>query len=129
MVLDTDADNPAGQRQLAHRRHLHHDAAARCGALCPRTPPAGGDTLWLSTIAAYETLSEPFKEFLGGVTAVHDFEKSFPRDRFASPAAARKWEEAGRRIRRSSIRSSARTRLPDARRSSSTRAALLASTS
>jgi hypothetical protein len=48
----------------------------------------------VSTIAAYEALSEPYQRFLEGLTAVHDFEKSFPRDRFAAPDAARRWEEA-----------------------------------
>ncbi|MEJ0011989.1 MAG: taurine dioxygenase [Bauldia sp.] len=59
-----------------------------------KIPPAGGDTLWLSTIAAYDALSAPFKKLLDGLTAVHEFEKSFPRDRFATGEALKKWEEA-----------------------------------
>ncbi len=35
-------------------------------------PDTGGDTLFASTYAAYEALSEPMKAFLGGLRAVHD---------------------------------------------------------
>ena len=34
-------------------------------------PPYGGDTVWASMYAAYETLSEPMKQKLAGVTALH----------------------------------------------------------
>jgi taurine dioxygenase len=34
-------------------------------------PRRGGDTLWLSQHAAYESLSAPLREFLGTLTAVH----------------------------------------------------------
>ncbi|PPS59379.1 hypothetical protein CRX72_26115 [Pantoea sp. BRM17] len=40
-------------------------------------PESGGDTLWSSGIAAYETLSEPVKQLLSGLQAEHDFKKSF----------------------------------------------------
>jgi len=36
-------------------------------------PPFGGDTLWLSAYAALEGLSEPLRQFVSGLTAVHDF--------------------------------------------------------
>jgi taurine dioxygenase len=94
MVLDTDAKN------LPDNDNWHTDVTfietpPLGAALYARhVPPAGGDTLWLSTIAAYEALSEPYRRFLDGLTAVHDFEKSFPRDRFAAPEAAKRWEEA-----------------------------------
>jgi len=35
-------------------------------------PPVGGDTLWASTYAAYEALSEPLQELCAGLTALHD---------------------------------------------------------
>jgi taurine dioxygenase len=35
-------------------------------------PPFGGDTLWASMTAAYDALSQPMKEFLAGLRAVHD---------------------------------------------------------
>ena len=40
-------------------------------------PPAGGDTLWADTNAAYEGLSEPIRHLLDGLTAVHDGTRSF----------------------------------------------------
>ncbi|MDR3429277.1 taurine dioxygenase [Silvimonas sp.] len=46
-------------------------------------PPTGGDTLWASGTAAYEALSAPLQNLLDGLTATHDFGKSFPETRFA----------------------------------------------
>ncbi len=94
MVLDTDANN------LPDNDNWHTDVTfietppLGAALYARRLPTSGGDTLWLSTIAAYEALSEPFKRFLDGLTALHDFEKSFPRDRFAAPEAAARWEAA-----------------------------------
>ncbi len=36
-----------------------------------QTPSRGGDTLWANMYAAYEALSDPIKELLGRMTAVH----------------------------------------------------------
>lgn len=35
-------------------------------------PPVGGDTLWVDLEAAYSALSEPLKELVDGLVAVHD---------------------------------------------------------
>ena len=35
-------------------------------------PPAGGDTLFANMYAAYDALSDAMKDFLGGLTAIHD---------------------------------------------------------
>jgi alpha-ketoglutarate-dependent taurine dioxygenase len=40
-------------------------------------PPAGGDTLWADTQAAYDGLSAPIRELLDGLTAVHDGSRRF----------------------------------------------------
>jgi taurine dioxygenase len=40
-------------------------------------PPAGGDTLWADTQAAYEGLSQPFKDLVDGLVAVHDGSRRF----------------------------------------------------
>jgi taurine dioxygenase len=40
-------------------------------------PEAGGDTLWADTNAAYEGLSQPFKDLVDGLTAIHDGTNSF----------------------------------------------------
>jgi taurine dioxygenase len=40
-------------------------------------PPAGGDTLFASMYAAYESLSESMQRFLCGLTAVHDGARNY----------------------------------------------------
>ncbi|WLG95586.1 taurine dioxygenase [Pseudomonas sp. FP198] len=61
-------------------------------------PAFGGDTLWASGIAAYEALSAPLKSLLAGLTATHDFTRSFPLERFGNTAQDRlRWEEARRK--------------------------------
>ncbi len=47
-------------------------------------PPKGGDTLWASMTAAYNGLSAPLRDFLQGLTAVHDFAHGF-RESLAEP--------------------------------------------
>ncbi|UVJ43864.1 taurine dioxygenase [Pseudomonas sp. LS1212] len=60
-------------------------------------PTYGGDTLWASGIAAYEALSEPLKKLLEGLTATHDFTKSFPLERFGTTAQdLARWEQTRR---------------------------------
>ena len=46
-------------------------------------PPAGGDTLFSSMYAAYEALSQPMKDLLCGLTAIHD--GAVYVDRFRDP--------------------------------------------
>jgi len=61
-------------------------------------PAFGGDTLWASGIAAYEALSAPLKNLLAGLTATHDFTRSFPLERFGNTAEDQlRWEEARRK--------------------------------
>jgi taurine dioxygenase len=45
-------------------------------------PPLGGDTLWASMYAAHDALSEPMKQFVAGLRAVHSFAKNFTPERF-----------------------------------------------
>ncbi|MEF9898903.1 MAG: taurine dioxygenase [Pseudomonas sp.] len=60
-------------------------------------PTYGGDTLWASGIAAYAALSEPLKQLLDGLTATHDFTKSFPLERFGTtPEDLQRWETTRR---------------------------------
>lgn len=68
-----------------------------CVLSAQQVPEFGGDTLWASSIAAYEALSEPFKALLNGLTASHDIRKSFPAARFAlTEADAARFEQATR---------------------------------
>jgi taurine dioxygenase len=48
-------------------------------------PPNGGDTLWASMVAAYDTLSPVMRSFVEGLNAVHDTTK-FTRCRGLDPA-------------------------------------------
>jgi taurine dioxygenase len=41
-------------------------------------PPVGGDTCWASMYAAYDALSEPLRNMLDGLTAVHSAFKVLP---------------------------------------------------
>ena len=57
-------------------------------------PAFGGDTLWASGIAAFEGLSKPLQVLLDGLSATHDFTKSFPLERFGStPEDLARWEQ------------------------------------
>jgi len=59
-----------------------------------QVPPFGGDTCWANGIAAFEALSAPLQTLLDGLTATHDFAKSFPLERFGNDAQAlARWEQ------------------------------------
>ena len=57
----------------------------------------GGDTLWASSSAAFETLSAPLQRMLEGLTATHDLARSFPEERFSLTAEEREKLEAAKR--------------------------------
>ena len=61
-------------------------------------PAYGGDTLWASGIAAFQALSRPMQTLLDGLTATHDFTRSFPLERFGNTAEdLARWEETRRK--------------------------------
>lgn len=63
--------------------------------LTPRVLPShGGDTLWASTVAAYEALSGPLRRLLDGLSAEHSFENGFPRHRWGVGDRRAQWEKA-----------------------------------
>ncbi|BCL74607.1 taurine dioxygenase [Jeongeupia sp. HS-3] len=93
LVLDTDANN------LPDNDNWHTDVTfiptPPLGAVlaAKQLPPTGGDTLWASGTAAYDALSPQLQALLSGLTATHDFAKSFPASRHAISAAGRaRWE-------------------------------------
>ena len=95
IVLDTSDHNPPDND------NWHTDvtflAAPAMGAILSAQllPPRGGDTLWASGIAAYAALSAPWQRMLAGLSAEHDFLKSFPAHRFArTPEEKLRWEQA-----------------------------------
>jgi len=56
-------------------------------------PEFGGDTLWASTTAAYDALSPQMQDFLGGLTAIHDFRHGF-KESLAEPGGAERLAQA-----------------------------------
>jgi taurine dioxygenase len=97
IVLDTSVEN------LPDNDNWHTDVTfietPPLGAIlaAKALPPSGGDTSWASMVAAYEALSEPFRRFLDGLRAVHDFTKSFPQERWGQGDDEPRWQEARRK--------------------------------
>jgi len=96
IILDTGAHN------LPDNDNWHTDVTfiqtPPLGAILAarELPACGGDTSWASTIAAFEALSKPMQDFLAGLTAEHDFVKSFPLERWGrhSADAEAQWHAA-----------------------------------
>ncbi|AXK38008.1 taurine dioxygenase [Crenobacter cavernae] len=94
MVLDTHADN------LPDNDNWHTDVTfietLPLGAVLSarELPPVGGDTLWSSSTAAYDALSELLKALLAGLTAEHEFTRSFPEHRFKGTPHYERWRRA-----------------------------------
>jgi len=57
-------------------------------------PPSGGDTSWSSSAAAFDALAPAWQGFLTGLTALHDFARSFPPERFTAPEERERWQIA-----------------------------------
>jgi taurine dioxygenase len=57
-------------------------------------PPSGGDTLWSSTVAAYNALSDPIRRLVDGLTAEHDFQHGFKRYLWGVGDRREQWERA-----------------------------------
>lgn len=92
IVLDT-ARNDLRDNALWHTDVTFSPTPPLGAILAARLLPAtGGDTLWASSTAAYEALSEGMKKRLENLTALHDFTRSFPLSRFGRNAEEReKW--------------------------------------
>jgi taurine dioxygenase len=84
MILENDAT----KRPSADRWHndVTYLAAPPMGAVlyAEEIPPLGGDTLWANMYLAYESLSDPVKDLVSKLRAVHSFAKNFTPQRFAA---------------------------------------------
>ncbi|MEO0436382.1 MAG: taurine dioxygenase [Pseudomonadota bacterium] len=76
-VLESTRDKPskieAWHSDMTFREHPPMATVLRSVVV----PPKGGDTMWASMSVAFTALSEPMREFLAGLHAVHDFSWGF----------------------------------------------------
>jgi len=76
-ILESKADKPtkieAWHADMTFRQHPPMASVLKSVTI----PPKGGDTLWASMTAAYQGLSFHMQNFLGNLTAVHDFSHGF----------------------------------------------------
>lgn len=72
-VLILDSPNGATKgAELLHRDRTYLEAPPMGSLLqCMIKPDVGGDTCWMSTVAAYDALSKPIRELIDGLTALH----------------------------------------------------------
>jgi taurine dioxygenase len=73
-ILEYDAENPpVATLDLWHTDFAGTERPSLGTVLYARNiPPQGGDTIWISTVAAYEALSDRMKAHLDGLWAYHD---------------------------------------------------------
>lgn len=95
IVLDYSADRPP------EKDEFHTDvtfiATPPLGSILygAEIPETGGDTLFADLGAAYAALSEPVKRALDGLTAQHDFQRSFRTSPYyGNGSDPDKWEKA-----------------------------------
>jgi taurine dioxygenase len=75
LVLDNHKDNPVLSTDVWHSDTTFRKCPTRYTILrCQIMPKVGGDTLWANMEAAYEGLSPAFRNMIGGLRAVHDFQ-------------------------------------------------------
>jgi taurine dioxygenase len=82
MVLAHDATHKANSDRW-HNDVTYLEKPARAGILyAEEIPELGGDTLWANMYVAYEALSDPMRQLLSSLRAVHSFAKNFTPERF-----------------------------------------------
>jgi taurine dioxygenase len=75
LVLDNHKDNPVLSTDVWHSDTTFRQNPTKYTILrCQIMPKVGGDTLWADMEAAYEGLSQSFRNMIDGLRAVHDFQ-------------------------------------------------------
>jgi taurine dioxygenase len=86
-ILDNHANNPT-DNDAWHTDVTFIETPPLGAILYAKLLPAeGGDTLWSNMQAAYQGLSQPLRDFLVTLDAVHDFARGFPAKRTVAVAA------------------------------------------
>ncbi len=74
LVLDNHKDNPVLSTDVWHSDTTFRKNPTKYTILrCEIMPELGGDTLWANMEAAYDGLSDTFRNMITGLRAVHDF--------------------------------------------------------
>ncbi|CAJ0992388.1 taurine dioxygenase [Pantoea sp. Nvir] len=95
IVLDTHQNNPPDNDNWHTDVTFINTPPAIAILASKLLPESGGDTLWASSIAAYETLSAPIKIMLEGLHAEHDFKKSFQEYKYRrTEEEYQRWQQA-----------------------------------
>ncbi len=74
-MLDNHKDNPVLSTDVWHSDTTFRQNPTKYTILrCEIMPELGGDTLWANMEAAYDGLSDVFRNMIAGLRAVHDFQ-------------------------------------------------------
>jgi taurine dioxygenase len=74
IVYDNKEGNPPRATDLWHSDEMFRQCPPMGTALCAKViPELGGDTVFCSMTAAYESLSDKMQQFISGLEAVNDF--------------------------------------------------------
>ena len=74
ILLDSANYGPTGERRLSWHADATFEPRPPRGSIlhAVEVPPVGGDTLWASLYAAYDSLSSRFQRMIDDLEAVHD---------------------------------------------------------
>lgn len=77
-LVENHGEKPSQDDQHFHTDYSFHTHVPQLAILRPEILPSrGGDTIWASTTGAFRLLSEPYRSFLDGLTALHDAGERF----------------------------------------------------
>jgi taurine dioxygenase len=73
-IVKNDKDHPVLSTDVWHADLTFRKKPTKFTVLrCLEIPDSGGDTLWADMCAAYDGLSESLREYITGLSAIHDF--------------------------------------------------------